>query len=151
MLKRGVFLWILLLCIVPAVASAQMPMMYPDETGHEMMQTIEERSMNATVHTEMEDLMEKMLEGNLTPSEQDRLVELMHDYPAGYSTMLDRMTGTGYYCAQSGEGSWHDMPYYGWMTVMMPVAMILGGLFLLVWLIVGILAIIWLVRQNRGS
>jgi len=36
------------------------------------------------------------------------------------------------------------MPYYGWMAAVMPIVMVLGGLFLLVWLVVGILAIVWL-------
>lgn len=142
------FLLCLLMCILPMAASAHM--MGADssnQTGFGMMQTIEERSMNATVHEEMEDLMEKMMEGTMTPAEQDRLVELMNQYPAGYSTMLDRMTGVGYaegYCGMMNGGFWQGMPYYGMMGGIMLVAMGLGGLFLLVWLIVGILAIIWL-------
>ena len=47
-------------------------------SGYGMMQTVEERSMNATVHDEMEGLMEKMIAGNMTPTEQDRLVQLMN-------------------------------------------------------------------------
>lgn len=93
--------------------------------------------------------MEKMIAGNMTPTEQDRLVQLMNQNPAGYSTMLDRMTGysTGT-CGMDGT-FWQGMPYYSWMLIMMPIAMILGGLFLLVWLVVGILAILWFLGQGK--
>lgn len=149
MLKREVVLCILLLCVVPAAGSAQMSMMYPDEHGYGMMQTIEERSMNETVHEEMEDLMIGMMEGNLTPSEQERLVELMQQYPAGYSTMMDRMlyTQSDVYPHMLEGEFWAGMPW--WMVAMMVVTMLGGIVFGLVWLVVGILAIIWLLRQNR--
>ncbi|MEN6517935.1 MAG: hypothetical protein ABFC38_07045 [Methanospirillum sp.] len=118
-------------------------------TGYGMMQTVEERSMNASDHAEMQGLMEKMIAGTMTPTEQDRLVQLMNQYPAGYSTMLSRMTGYGTgTCGMDGT-FWQSMPYYGWMLIMMPLAMIFGGLFLLVWLIVGILAILWLLGLIR--
>jgi len=39
------------------------------------------------------------------------------------------------------------MPW--WMVAMMVVTMLGGIVFGLVWLVVGILAIIWLLRQNR--
>ncbi len=151
MLKRGVVLWILLLCIVPAVASARMPMMYPDEHGYGMMQTIEERSMNATVHEEMEGLMVGMMEGDLTPAEQERLVELMNQYPAGYSTMMNRMlySESGAYPHMLDGDFWAGMPW--WMAAMMGIVVLGGIVFGLVWLVVGILAIIWLLRQSRGS
>ncbi len=105
--------------------------------------------MNATVHAEMQGLMEKMIAGDMTPAEQDRLVQLMNQYPAGYSTMLDRMTGSGTGIISTDSGFWQGMPYYGMMLVFMPIAMVLGGLFFLVWLIVGLLAILWLLDQRR--
>jgi len=150
MLKFGVVLCVLL-CALTAAGSAQMPMMYPDETGYEMMRIVEEQSMNATVHEEMEGLMEKMVEGNMTSAEQDRLVELMHEYPAGYSTMMNRMLyeESGVYPHMTGGDYWAGMPW--WMTATMGVVMLGGVIFGLGWLIVGILAIAWLVRQNRGS
>lgn len=118
--------------------------------GYGMMQTVEEGSMNASDHVEMQGLMQKMIAGNMTPADQDRLVHLMNQYPAGYSTMLDRMMGYGTGTCGTGAEFWPGMPYYGWMLVMMPVAMLLGGLFLLVWLVVGILAILWFLGQ-RGA
>jgi hypothetical protein len=116
-------------------------------TGYGMMQTVEEQSMNATAHAEMQGLMEKMIVGNMTPTEQNRLVQMMNQYPAGYSTMLNRMTGYGSGTCGGNAGFWQGMPYYGMMLVIMPIAMVLGGLFLLVWLIVGLLAILWLLGR----
>ncbi|MEN6342959.1 MAG: hypothetical protein ABFC89_10425 [Methanospirillum sp.] len=121
-----------------------------DGAGYGMMQTVEERSMNASDHAEMQGLMEKMIAGTMTPAEQDRLVQLMNQYPAGYSTMLDRMMGYGTGTCGTAGGFWQGMPYYGTMLIFMPVAMVLGGLFLLVWLIVGLLAILWLLGQRAG-
>jgi len=146
MLKWGIILFIVASAL-PVAGGAHMAPAYDNQTRYGMMQDIEERSMNATVHEEMEGLMEKMMEGNMTAAEQDRLVQLMNQYPAGYSTMLDRMTGSGYaggYCEMMGGGFWQGMPYYGMMGGIMLLAMAIGGLFLLVWLIVGILAIVWL-------
>lgn len=125
-------------------------MMTGNGSGYHMMQAVEERSMNATVHAEMQGLMEKMIAGDMTPAEQDRLVQLMTEYPAGYSTMLDRMTGSGTGTPGTDGGFWQGMPYYGMMLVFMPIAMVLGGLFFLIWLIVGLLAILWLLDQRRG-
>ncbi|QSZ68131.1 hypothetical protein RJ40_11810 [Methanofollis aquaemaris] len=136
----------MLLCALTAAGGADTSMMYDEGAGHEAMQSVEERSMNASVHAEMEGLMAKMMEGDLTPAEEDRLVQLMERYPAGYSMMLDRMMGNDYW-GQPDGGPWHDMPgmpYYGMMGGVMLLAMALAGIFLLVWLIVGILAIIWL-------
>jgi hypothetical protein len=148
MLKFGVVLSILLF-VLPVTGSAHMSMMYPDEHGYGMMRTIEERSMNETVHEEMEGLMIGMMEGNLTPAEQERLVELMDRYPAGYSTMMDRMlyTQSDVYPHMLEGEFWTGMPW--WMVAMMVVTMLGGIVFGLVWLVVGILAIIWLLRQNR--
>jgi hypothetical protein len=119
-------------------------------TGYGMMQTVEEQSMNASDHAEMQALMEKMIAGKLTPTEQGRLVQLMNQYPAGYSTMLDRVMGYGTGTCGMGGTFWQGMPYYGMMLILMPIAMFFVGLFLLVWLVVGILSILWLLRQRNA-
>lgn len=162
MMKPGVILFLLpFLALLAAGCTYTSPMMggygpgygtgygMVNSTGYGMMQVVEEQSMNPSVHAEMEGLMGKMIAGTLTPTEQNQLVQLMNQYPAGYSTMLNRMTGYGYGTGTGalGGGFWQDMPYYGTMLILMPIAMILGGLFVLVWLIVGILAILWLLGR----
>lgn len=102
----------MLLCALTVAGGADTSMMYEDGDGHEAMQSVEEQSMNASVHAEMEGLMTKMMEGDLTPAEEERLVQLMERYPAGYGMMLDRiwkMTlggnltgGTGMRCRTTG-------------------------------------------------
>ncbi|MDT8357814.1 MAG: hypothetical protein RQ758_04840 [Methanomicrobiaceae archaeon] len=150
-MMKSIIVFLLLICALPLSVAGQGPMMYQDEHGFGMMQTIEERSMNATIHEEMEDLMIGMMEGDLAPPEQERLVELMNQYPAGYSTMMNRLlyadSDLNHHMID-GE-FWAGMPW--WMVALMVIIMLIGTLCILVWLVVGILAISWLQRQSRGS
>lgn len=116
-------------------------------SGHGMMWSVEERVIGNATHSEMEELMERMMEGTLTPAEEDRLVDLMNRNPAGYSTMMGRMLQDRYGIKGTSCGSWQGMPFIGMTGILMTGAMVLGLLLATVWLIVGLLAIIWLLRQ----
>ena len=59
------------------------PMMNGNGSGYHMVQAVEEQSMNATAHAGMEELMEKMITGDMTTAERDRLVQLVNQYLAG--------------------------------------------------------------------
>jgi hypothetical protein len=141
---------VILLAFLCPVAVGHGSMMYPDRVRHDsgMMRTIEFHTMDNATHGEMEDLMYGMIEGNLTPNEQEHLVELMEENPGGYSTMLYRLTQETMY---GDDHFWEGMPGYGMMGVLMLIGIILGGLFFLVWLIVGILLIVRLLRQISGG
>jgi|GEM_PF-3486466 len=128
----------------------------------QMMQSVEVSAMGQSMHDEMQGLVTKMMAGSLSSTDQARMVEIMNKYPGGSNMMMTRMMGgTG----QGGSGypgmmGTNGQNYYGMMGTggvysgagMMDAGLMTGGsilivLFFLVWLIVGILAIIWFVKQ----
>lgn len=64
-----------------------------EDPGFMMMQQVEDRALGDQLHEEMEDLMVKMMSGNLSQSETDRMIELMDQYPGPGSMMMGRMMG----------------------------------------------------------
>lgn len=102
-------------------------------TGFGMMRYIEDQALGDETHEEMEELMEKMMEGELSQTEASRLVTLMGEYPGPYSTMMGRMMGM-----RIGASPWGMMTTGGSFLVWIVM------LLYLVWLLVGILAIVWL-------
>lgn len=110
---------------------------------NENMETLEEEMMGAVRHERMEALMDKMLTGSLTGEEQQEMMSTMRDPNAGPGaiSMMMRMTGGQ---MMGGLGGWDESSYSMgaagfWIWVMYLTAV--------VWLIVGILAIIWLWQQ----
>lgn len=105
----------------------------------EMIQFIEDKALGEELHEEMEGLMVRMMSGNLTEVEAERTIELMEEYPAPHSMMMNRLTGMNF--SQSGG----IMPWTGMMG---------GGFWFwilwltsIVWLVVGILVIVWLWKK----
>lgn len=115
-------------------------------TGVQMMESVEVSAMGNEMHDEMQGLVTKMIAGNLSSSDQARMVEIMNRYPGASNMMVTRMTGgtvqggwSGYQGMMGGAG----MMGSGFMVLGVSLAV----LFYVVWLAVGILLIIWLVTQ----
>lgn len=132
--------------------------------GYQMMESVEISAMGGPMHDEMQDLVTKMMAGNLSSSDQARMVEIMNRYPGASNMMVTRMTGG------NGQGSWNGYPgmmgtggAYSGAGMMggyglaggagmmnsgfMWLGAILAFLFYVVWLAVGILAILWFMKQ----
>jgi len=112
--------------------------------GPGMMGRAEERALDNATHEELEELMEKWMDGTITPAEEDRLLELMDERPGPSQMMfrrLDRETWGG-----PGMMGWDGGVSTGVLLLMMGGIALLG----LVWLLVGLLAILWLLRQLRA-
>jgi len=112
------------------------------------MRYLEDQVLGSDAHEEMEGLMQKMLVGNLTESDSTRMVELMNEYPAPYGMMMNRMTaGSSQYEDHRGVfGSWGGMMGYGfsWSWSLM-------ALIYIVWLVVGILVIVWITKKIKND
>jgi len=126
-------------------------------SGVWMMESLEIRAMGGPLHGEMQGLVTKLRSGNLSSTEQSRLMEIMDEYPGASNLMIARMTG-GYGPGAGGYPGmmgWYNQDY-GMMggagtagTGLMVLSILLVILFFLVWLVAGILLILWLVRQVR--
>ncbi|MEN6396498.1 MAG: hypothetical protein ABFC78_08455 [Methanoregula sp.] len=131
--------------------------------GAQMMESVEVNAMGQPMHDEMQGLVAKMMAGNIDSSDQARMVEIMNKYPGASNMMMTRMmggTGQGWsgYSGRMGTGGAYSsagmMGGYGTTggagmmnTGFMSLGAILVVLFFVVWLVVGILAIIWLIKQ----
>jgi len=110
------------------------------QTGPEMMEYMEEGVLGDELHEEMEQLMVRMMSGEMTQDEAERMTELMGQYPGPYGTMMNRLGwGTG--------GGWNMMS--GWNGMMG-----WGGLWFwiftlswLVWTAAGVLLVVWLFKK----
>jgi hypothetical protein len=141
------------------------------------MESVEVDAMGSPMHDEMQGLVTNMMTGNLSSAERSRMVEIMGKYPGASNMMLTRRMGgygTGGYPGitgsngryygmaggyGTGEGGYPGMmggygPYSGTTagTGMMGgglgiICMLFAALFYLVWLVAGILLVIWLYRQ----
>ncbi|PJE50729.1 MAG: hypothetical protein COV29_03270 [Candidatus Yanofskybacteria bacterium CG10_big_fil_rev_8_21_14_0_10_36_16] len=129
------------LFLVPVFVFAHGGMMLDfDEVGdgYNMMRYVEDQAVGDEIHEEMEDLMTKMMSGTMTEEEADRMVELMDEYPGPHGMMMGRFMNSDDY----GDG-WNMMSrghHWGlggfWFSLMCVIH--------LVWLVVGVLAIVWL-------
>lgn len=133
--------------------------------GIRMMESVEISAMGGSMHDEMQGLVTRMMAGSLNSTDQARMVEIMNKYPGASNMMMTRMMGgngqgwSGYPGMMGGTGQdWNGYPGmmggYGatggagmMNTGFMSLGVILVVLFFVVWLVVGILAIIWLVKQ----
>lgn len=144
-------LLITLLCAsVPGALANDGRMMNASGMGPGMMGRAEERALDNATHEEMEGLMERWMDGTITPAEEDRLLELMDEHPGPSQMMFRRLD-----CDRSGESGWGPGQMIGWgdgMSTALAI-LIMGGVALLgvVWLLVGLLAILWLLRQLRPA
>jgi hypothetical protein len=135
--------------------------------GAQMMESVEVNAMGGPMHDEMQGLVTKMMAGNIGTSDQARMVEIMNKYPGASNMMMTRMVGgngqgwSGYPGMMGSNGQNYGMMGTGGVyssagmmggAGMMDSGLMTGGsilivLFFVVWLIVGILAIIWFVKQ----
>jgi hypothetical protein len=136
--------------------------------GVPMMESAEVSAMGGPVHDEMQGLITRMQAGGLNTTDRARMIEIMNRYPGASDSMITRMVG-GYGQGSgwgAGPGMMGSRGYYG--NGMMgngygpgmtggvnPWFMILGCLlalvFFIVWLVAGILLVIWLVRQLQSD
>ncbi|MFA4826156.1 MAG: hypothetical protein WC593_13470 [Methanoregula sp.] len=135
--------------------------------GVKMMESVEIRAMGNTTHAEMQDLVTRMMAGSLDTAGQQRMVELMNQYPGPSNMMVSRLavgygSTTGGYPGMMGGYGQYGYPgmmgggygqNYGMMGMMnsglMWLGYLLAILLFIVWLVVGILLVIWLHRQLR--
>ncbi|MEX2008512.1 MAG: hypothetical protein WD850_03420 [Candidatus Spechtbacterales bacterium] len=117
-------------------AAAHGPVTLSEAGSHDMMMRyMEERLMDEDVHEEMEVLMERMWEGELSEAEADRLVDLMQQNPTPSSMMMNRFGMSGDVQGW-GHMGW-DGGAFGWFI----------ALTWLVWLGVGIAALVFILQR----
>lgn len=110
-----------------------------------MMRVVEDKALGDDVHEEMETLMQKMMSGNLSKEETNRLVELMNQYPGPNAMMMNRMMMGSQREEQHLCGM--DMLAVPGISGIFGIGALLFILFHLVWGLVGILAVIWLWKK----
>ena len=123
------------------------------QTGPEMMRYVEDQALqNDELHEEMEDLMVKMMTGELSEQEANRIIEFMDEYPGPMGMMMNRygiMDGNW----QSGYGNmingsdWGMMDWGSGWNAWAGAWVWFVFLSFTVWFIVGVLASIWLWKQ----
>lgn len=143
-MKKIIFALSVLPLFLPVFTGAQINSMmnFSDlKTGSEMMRSIEDKALGEEIHKEMENLMTKMMSGEMTEEETNRMVELMNQYPGPQSIMMGRMMAGQMMVGNFNQG-WGMMGYNNMMGPggFWPWAIFLNSF---VWLLVGIFAIIW--------
>ena len=119
-------------------AHAHMSGMMTGDVRYDTMRLIEDEALGSDeLHERMETLMDRMMEGEeLSDAEIEEMVSYMHDYPGVHSMMMGRYVGgTSWGAPMHAWGS----GTYGWDWF--------GKVTAVVWLLVGILALIWLARK----
>ncbi|MEX1063716.1 MAG: hypothetical protein WED06_00055, partial [Candidatus Paceibacterota bacterium] len=92
-MKKYIISFIVFVLLSPVFVSAHGMVDGFDEvtTGPGMMRYIEDTALGEELHEEMEDLMVKMISGQLTESEAGRVVTLMNQYPGPHALMMNRL------------------------------------------------------------
>ena len=146
-MKYLVFFALSFTITAPGVSSAHGTMMDFGslQTGPAMMEYVEDQALqNDELHEEMEDLMIGMMGGELSETEATRLAQLVDEYPGAGGMMMNRINMEG----SSWNGNWSMMQglhngvsgiglFFLWFIPLLWI----------VWLVVGILAIVWLWKQ----
>lgn len=125
----------------------------PGFMGPGMMGEVEQQALGNATYQEIQSLMLRMMSGTLNQTERARLVQLMDDHPGPYGMMMSQMMagqgyyGSGYACSMMGGstgpcGTGLSGGMIGWMIG----GMVLIGLLVIVWIIAGILLIVYLWR-----
>ena len=146
-MKKIIFVALLIITMTPLFSFAYMEGYTKDAGAFYMMRSIEDRALGDELHEEMEDLMIKMMSGSMNEEEAQRMVELMNEYPGVQGIMMGRMMMANY-----------SDNNYGWSGMTMPWGMMsgswglglfswFGALLSIVWLLVGVLAMVWLWKK----
>lgn len=142
---KKIVLFLVVSALLPFYSFAHGPMMNFGDitTGPEMMRYVEDKAVGADAHQEMEELMIKMMSGKMSEEEANILGEMMKQYPGSYGMMMNRIS------VKDGS-SWNMMSGWnqaiGWGIIWLWVIMLSW----FVWLVVGALLIIWLVKRIFG-
>ncbi|MEK7138952.1 MAG: hypothetical protein AAB799_02110 [Patescibacteria group bacterium] len=144
-MTKVILSFILFAILIPASSFAHMGTMMnlgDIKTGPQMMQYVEESVLGSNAHEEMEQLMTKMISGEMTQEEASKMIELMNQYPGPYGMMMVRLgspqvSGSGW----NMMSGWNSM--MGWGIVWLWVLVLSG----FVWLAVGILLVVWLIKK----
>jgi hypothetical protein len=129
---------------LPLLAMAHMgPVNFDSGDVPLMMRYVEDRVLGEELHEEMENLMLKMMLGQLTQSEADQLSDLMVQYPGPHGMMMYRLGASNWQQAGWGMMPWTVMGGFGLWNLWGWVS----GLGMLVWLSVGVLLVVLLWKQ----
>ncbi|PIR97476.1 MAG: hypothetical protein COT91_01135 [Candidatus Doudnabacteria bacterium CG10_big_fil_rev_8_21_14_0_10_41_10] len=160
-MKKAILVVASLSLIIPGVALAHGGTMMDFESADDnfdMMRYVEDQVVGDEVHEEMEDLMIKMMSGEMTQDETQRMVELMDEYPGAGGMMSARMMGSGMLARHSqlwtdggGMGGGNGFGMMGGFGMMpgfgFAGANIFSWLISLVWLAVGALLVVFLAKK----
>lgn len=150
-MKKLIFVLGLGIIVAPAFVSAQGIVNFSEaKTPYGMMQYLENKALGQESYNEATDLMGKMMAGKLTETEADKLADLMNKHPGPMGMMTGQYGALGGYGMMAGSRNYSDwnnfgmrhMGYWGgedsgaWSWV--------GGLLSVVWLLISILALVWL-------
>jgi len=122
--------------MIPSFAVAHGGMDSGLNTQYGMMEQIEEQSLGEEMHTEMEELMEQMIDGTLSDEGVERMVEIMQENPGPHGMMMNRMNMMNdSYGNMSNTGYRHMFGYAGnFMSWLLSLTVI-------IWLVAGALVI----------
>lgn len=139
-MKKPIFISVLSLFLLPFVVGAHggsASNFNELQAGSEMMEYIEEQSLGADLHAEMEALMEKMIDGTMTEEETGQIISFMKENPGPYNMMMNRI---GMMNQSSSYGGFGHMFTGGGLSWLM-------GIWSVIWLAIGVLVILWLWKQ----
>jgi Flp pilus assembly protein TadB len=144
------YIFVLSFLALPAFVLAHGMMDFDSSaTGPEMMRYMEDRALASDeLHEEMENLMVKMMTGKLTETEANRMVELMNQYPGPMGMMMGRLgMGQGMWGRNWPQNMMSMMNWGSGFNFFTGAWVWLVFLSVIVWLIVGILAAVWLWKK----
>lgn len=137
--------FVALLVVLPVVAGAHAEIApNSQEQGFGMMQQVEDRALGDELHEEMESLMTKMMSGELSQGETDRMVELMNQYPGPGSMMMGRIMNMGMFGSGFNGGTNSSMMGYGFSGFG-------GGIVMILFWILATIGIVALVKYMMGN
>lgn len=159
-MKKILFVLSLGVFISPAFALAHGMMNFSNtETPYQMMQYLGEKTLGSEIYAEAEELMVKMMTGDLTEAEADRMVEIMNQYPGPMGMMMGSSFGMmngygikgGYYPQDNyGENPW--IPHMGyWGGNSFGIRSWIDSLMHIIWLLISILVLVWLWQKVAGK
>ena len=112
------------------------------QTGPEMMKYVEEGVLGDELHEEMEQLMVRMMSGEMTQDEAERMTTLMGQYPGPYGMMMNRL-GWGTRSGWNMMSGWNGM--MGWGFGFWSWVFVLSWF---VWTAAGVLLVVWLFKKS---
>lgn len=144
-MKNILFTLLLALVLIPVASSAHTgETTTSQEPGFMIMQQVEDQALGDELHEEMEDLMIKMMSGELSQGETDRMVELMSQHPGPGSIMMSRMMGMGTFGSGFNSHNNNSMMGYGFSGFG-------GGIVMILFWILIIVGVVALAKYAMGN